>query len=177
MRGHRPALPGDPVTADQWILDCPVRPGRDSLQRKYERRRGEIMDIKPLGAAPSRRMPGEWFTGTVWQDPIIEAPSPARIRAGRVSFEPGARTAWHTHPLGQTLHVVSGLGRVQTWGGPIREIRAGDTVWIPPGEKHWHGASPTSAMVHIAMQEALDGAHVTWMEHVTDAQYGAAAGV
>jgi len=136
----------------------------------------EIMDIKPLGSAPSRRMPGDWFTGTVWQDPIIEAPSPARIRAGRVSFEPGARTAWHTHPLGQTLYVVSGLGRVQTWGGPIREIRSGDTVWIPPGEKHWHGASPTSAMTHIAMQEALDGAHVAWMEHVTDEQYGAAVG-
>jgi quercetin dioxygenase-like cupin family protein len=129
------------------------------------------MDIKRSGSAPSRRMPGDWFTGTVWQDPIIEAPEPARIRSARVSFEPGARTAWHTHPLGQTLHVISGLGRVQTWGGPIREIRPGDTVWIPPGEKHWHGASPASAMVHIAMQEALDGAHVVWMEHVTDAQY------
>ena len=134
------------------------------------------MDIKPLGSAPSRRMPADWFTGAVWQDPIIEAPAPARIRAGRVTFEPGARTAWHMHPLGQTLHVVSGLGRVQTWGGPIREIRAGDTVWIPPGEKHWHGAGPTTAMVHIAMQEALDGAHVKWMEHVTDAQYSAAVG-
>jgi quercetin dioxygenase-like cupin family protein len=107
-------------------------------------------------------------------DPIIEAPAPARIRAARVSFEPGARTAWHTHPLGQTLHVVTGLGRVQTWGAPIREIRPGDTVWIPPGEKHWHGASPTCAMMHIAMQESLDGTHVTWMEHVTDAQYAAA---
>jgi quercetin dioxygenase-like cupin family protein len=137
---------------------------------------GDIMDIKALGSVPSRRAPGDWFTGTVWQDPIIEAPAPARIRAARVSFEPGARTAWHTHPLGQTLHVVSGLGRVQSWGGPIREIRAGDTVWIPPGEKHWHGAGPTTAMVHIAMQEALDGTHVTWMEHVTDAQYGAADG-
>ena len=133
------------------------------------------MDIKPLGSVSSRRMPGDWFTGTVWQDPIIEAPAPARLRSARVSFEPGARTAWHTHPLGQTLHVVSGLGRVQTWGGPIREIRPGDTVWIPPGEKHWHGASPTSAMVHIAMQEALDGAHVNWMEHVSDAQYATAA--
>ena len=134
------------------------------------------MDIKTSGSVPSRRMPADWFTGTVWQDPIIEAPAPARIRAARVSFEPGARTAWHTHPLGQTLHVVAGLGRVQTWGGPIREIRPGDTVWIPPGEKHWHGASPTSAMAHIAMQEALDGAHVTWMEHVSDEQFGAAVG-
>jgi quercetin dioxygenase-like cupin family protein len=134
------------------------------------------MDIKPLGSMPSRRPPADYFTGTVWQDPIIEAPAPARIRAGRVSFEPGARTAWHTHPLGQTLVVVSGLGRVQTWGGPIREIRAGDTVWIPPGEKHWHGASPTMAMAHIAMQEALDGVAVEWLEHVTDAQYGGNGG-
>jgi quercetin dioxygenase-like cupin family protein len=130
------------------------------------------MDIKLSGSVPSRRAPADYFTGTVWQDPIIEAPEPARIRATRVSFEPGARTAWHTHPLGQTLLVVSGLGRVQTWGGPIREIRPGDVVWIPPGEKHWHGASPASAMVHIAMQEALNGVHAEWMEHVTDAQYG-----
>ena len=129
------------------------------------------MDIRQSGSVPSRQMPGDWFTGTVWQDPIVEAPEPARLREARVSFEPGARTAWHTHPLGQTLHVISGLGRVQTWGGPIREIRPGDTVWIPPGEKHWHGASPRNAMVHIAMQEALNGAHVVWMEHVTDAQY------
>ena len=135
-----------------------------------------MVEITRCGANATRRGSGEWFTGTVWQDPIVEAPEPARIRAARVSFEPGARTAWHTHPLGQTLHVVSGLGRVQTWGGPVREIRPGDTVWIPPGEKHWHGASPTSAMVHIAMQEALDGAHVTWMEQVADAQYGAAVG-
>jgi quercetin dioxygenase-like cupin family protein len=91
-----------------------------------------------------------------------------------VSFEPGARTAWHTHPLGQTLYVVAGTGRVQAWGGPLREIHAGDTVWIPPGEKHWHGAAPTTTMVHIAMQEALDGNHVAWLEHVTDAQYTAA---
>jgi quercetin dioxygenase-like cupin family protein len=100
------------------------------------------MDITPAGAVPSRRMPSDYFTGTVWQDPIVEAPAPARIRAALVTFEPAARTAWHTHPLGQTLHVVRGTGRVQTWGGPIREIRAGDTVWIPPGEKHWHGAAP-----------------------------------
>lgn len=130
------------------------------------------MDIRQLGTTPSRRMPADWFTGTVWQEPIIEAPSPARIRATFVRFEPKARTAWHTHPLGQTLHVISGLGRVQTWGGPVRDIRAGDTVWIPPGEKHWHGASPTIAMVHLAMQEALDGKAVDWMEHVSDEQYG-----
>jgi quercetin dioxygenase-like cupin family protein len=111
------------------------------------------------------------FTGTVWQDPIIQAPDPARIRSAWVRFEPTARTAWHTHPLGQTLFVTSGIGRVQTWGGPIREIRAGDTVWIPPGEKHWHGATAEHALEHIAMQEAQGGEHVTWLEPVTDAQY------
>ncbi|HVY56300.1 MAG TPA: cupin domain-containing protein [Xanthobacteraceae bacterium] len=130
------------------------------------------MEIRASGTMPSRRMSADWVTGTAWQDPIIEAPDPARIAAVRVSFEPGARTAWHTHPLGQTLHVVSGVGRVQTWGGPIREIRPGDTVWIPPGEKHWHGASPKCAMVHIALQERLDGAYVAWLEHVSDEQYG-----
>src|SRR5947209_15258058 len=139
-----------------------------------ETREDSPMEIFAAGSRASRKMAPESFTGTVWQDPIIEAPGPARVRSARVSFEPGARTAWHIHPLGQTLHVVAGLGRVQLWGGPVREIRAGDTVWIAPGEKHWHGASPTVAMVHIAMQEALDGNHVTWLEHVTDEQYGAA---
>ena len=130
-----------------------------------------VMDIHACGSRPTRKGPADSFTGTVWQDPIIEAPAPALHRSGRVSFEPGARTAWHTHPLGQTLYVLSGTGRVQSWGGPIREIRAGDTVWIPPGEKHWHGAGPNTGMVHVAMQEALDGKHVEWLEHVTDAQY------
>ena len=134
------------------------------------------MDIKPSGSVPTRRQPKESFTGVVWQDPIIEAPAPARIRAGRVSFEPGARTAWHTHPLGQTLHVISGVGRVQAKGGPIREIKAGDTVWIPPDEKHWHGAAPNTGMVHIAMQESLDGSYVTSMEKVTDAEYAVKVG-
>ena len=129
------------------------------------------MDIKPNGSAPSRRTPADYFTGTVWQDPIIEAPAPARVRSARVSFEPGARTAWHTHPLGQTLYVIAGTGRVQTWGGPIREIRAGDVVWIPPGEKHWHGATPTTAMTHIAIEEELDGKWADWMEKVSDEQY------
>ena len=110
------------------------------------------------------------------QDPIIAAEAPARLASNRVSFEPGARTAWHTHPLGQTLYVISGVGRVQAKGGPVREIRPGDVVWIPPGEKHWHGASPNNAMTHIAMQEALDGSYVTWMEHVTDADYNVAPG-
>ena len=133
------------------------------------------MDIRRSGLVPTRQGASDSFTGRVWQDPIIEAPEPARIRAARVSFEPGARTAWHTHPLGQTLHVTAGLGRVQAWGGPIREIRPGDTVWIAPGEKHWHGAAPTNGMVHIAFQEALDGVHVTWLEPVSDAQYAGPA--
>ena len=132
------------------------------------------MDIRPCGSVPARKMPASYFTGTVWQDPIIDAPAPARIRSAWVRFEPGARTAWHTHPLGQTLHVTSGSGRIQVWGGPICEIRAGDTIWIPPGEKHWHGAAPNAGMEHLAMQEQLDGKHVNWMEHVTDEQYGGA---
>ena len=131
------------------------------------------MDIKPCGSVPSRRGPANWFTGAVWQDPIIEAAAPARLRAVVVRFDPGARTAWHTHPLGQTLYIVTGCGRVQSWGGPIREIRAGDVVWIPPGEKHWHGAGPATGMSHIAMQEALEKISVEWLEHVTDEQYGA----
>jgi quercetin dioxygenase-like cupin family protein len=129
------------------------------------------MEITTGGSKPTRRMSADWVTGTAWNDPVVEAPAPARVRAARVSFEPGARTAWHTHPLGQTLHVLSGVGRAQTWGGPIHEIRPGDTIWIPPGEKHWHGAAPTVGMVHLAMQEALDGKAVEWLEHVTDQQY------
>ena len=129
------------------------------------------MDIHPSGSTPSRRLPADWFTGTVWQDPIIETPAPARVRASTVRFEPGARTNWHTHPLGQTLFIVSGVGRVQAFGGPQREVRAGDVVWFPPHEKHWHGAGPTTTMVHIAIQEALDGKVVDWLEKVTDEQY------
>jgi quercetin dioxygenase-like cupin family protein len=129
------------------------------------------MKVIKAGTVPTRRQPPASFTGTVWQDPIIEAPEPARLRSGRVSFEPGARTHWHTHPLGQTLHVISGVGRVQKEGEPVQEIRAGDTVWIAPGEKHWHGATPTCGMAHIAMQEAQDGAAVKWLEAVSDADY------
>ncbi|MBP1860878.1 (R)-mandelonitrile lyase [Rhizobium herbae] len=129
------------------------------------------MEIKPCGSRPSVRPPAEYFTGSVRLDPIIDAPEPARVRSAAVTFEAGARTAWHTHPLGQTLIVTSGSGLAQTWGGPIREIRAGDTVWFPPGEKHWHGAAPTTAMTHIAIQEALDGKAVDWMEFVSDEQY------
>jgi quercetin dioxygenase-like cupin family protein len=129
------------------------------------------MEIKSVADAPTNLARREWFTGTVWQDPLVETPPPARVKAVRVTFEPGARTAWHTHPLGQTLHVLSGVGRVQTWGGPVREIRPGDTVWIPPGEKHWHGAAPKIGMVHLAIHEHLDGVHVDWLEHVSDDQY------
>jgi quercetin dioxygenase-like cupin family protein len=138
--------------------------------------RGGVMEIKRSGSQPSAKGPAEWFTGTVRIDPLFDAPVPARAAGASVTFEPGARTAWHTHPLGQTLYVISGVGRVQAVGGPIREIRPGDVVWIPPGEKHWHGASPTSSMTHIAMQEALDGSYVNWMEHVTDAEYSAKLG-
>ncbi len=130
------------------------------------------MEIKRNGSRASVKPPEAYFTGTVRQDPVIEAPAPARVRAGVVTFEPGARTAWHTHPLGQTLFVLAGLGRTQKAGGAIEEIRPGDVVWIPPGEKHWHGASPTVAMTHLAMQESLDGKHVEWLEKVTDAEYG-----
>ena len=132
------------------------------------------MQITEAAAKPTRRANHAWFTGTVWQDPIVEAPEPARVRAARVAFEPGARTAWHTHPLGQTLYVVQGIGRVQAKGGPVRIIRPGDTVFIPPDEKHWHGADPEHGMVHIAMHEFDGEKHVTWMEKVTDAEYAVA---
>lgn len=130
------------------------------------------MKIVACGSVPSASGSASYFTGRVRIDPIIDAEAPARVRAALVSFEPGARTHWHTHPLGQTLYVTSGSGLVQVWGGPIQEIRAGDTVWFPPGEKHWHGASATTAMTHIAVQEALDGAAVDWLEPVGDKQYG-----
>ncbi len=132
------------------------------------------MDIRRSSDTPMRKANPDAFTGTVWQVPIVEAPEPARVRSVHVTFEPGARTAWHTHPLGQTLHVLSGVGRVQAKGGPVREIRPGDSVWIPPDEKHWHGASPEHGMVHVAFQEALDGKHVEWMEKVTDEEYAVA---
>jgi quercetin dioxygenase-like cupin family protein len=131
------------------------------------------MDIYSCGSRPTRRAPAESFTGTVWQEPIIEAPAPARVRAGLVRFEPGARTAWHTHPLGQTLIVTAGCGLAQREGGRVEQIRPGDVVWFAPGEKHWHGAGPTTAMTHIAIAEALDGKVVDWLEHVSDAQYRA----
>jgi quercetin dioxygenase-like cupin family protein len=129
------------------------------------------MQIKRSGAQPSQKGPEAWFTGTVRIDPLHTAPDPARVAMASVTFEPGARTAWHTHPLGQTLIVTSGLGRVQRRGGPIEEIRPGDVVWFEPAEKHWHGASPNAAMTHIAIQESLNGKPVDWLEKVTDAQY------
>ena len=134
------------------------------------------MEIHLSGSRPTRRAPTENFTGTVWMDPVIMTPAPAHLNCSRVSFEPGARTAWHTHPLGLTLYVISGIGRVQAKGGPVREIRPGDVVWIPPGEKHWHGASAANGMTHIAMQEALDGVYSSWMEKVTDAEYAVEIG-
>ena len=134
------------------------------------------MEIKRNGSQPSGKGPADYFTGTVRIDPLFQAPDPARVRGASVTFEPGARTAWHTHPLGQTLIVTSGCGRVQRQGGPVEEIRPGDVVWFAPNEKHWHGAAPNMAMTHIAMQEALNGNHVTWMEKVTDEQYGGKAG-
>jgi quercetin dioxygenase-like cupin family protein len=130
----------------------------------------------PSGSRPTRRASSDWFTGTVWQDPIVEAETPARVRAATVHFEPGARTNWHTHPLGQTLLVTAGRGLAQSSDGSVFVLRPGDTLWIPPGEKHWHGASPENAMSHIAIHEALDGKHIDWLEPVTDEQYLAAAG-
>lgn len=129
------------------------------------------MDIRRVGSEPSGKGPADYFSGTVRVDPLFQAPDPARVSGAAVTFEPGARTAWHTHPLGQTLIVTAGFGRVQRWGGPTEEIRPGDVVWFPPGEKHWHGASPTTALTHIALQEKLDGKHVKWMEKVSDDQY------
>lgn len=129
------------------------------------------MEIKRSGSQASLKPPAEYFTGTVRLDPLFQAPDPARVSGSYVTFEPGARTAWHTHPLGQTLIVSFGCGWVQREGGPIEEIRPGDVVWFPPGEKHWHGATPTTALTHIAIQEALDGRPVDWLEKVSDAQY------
>src|SRR5258708_39372199 len=131
------------------------------------------MEINRRGSRPSGTGPAEYFTGAVRIDPLPNPPDPARVRGASVTFEPAARTAWHTDPLGQHLIVTAGCGRVQLWGGPIEEIRPGDVVWIPPGEKHWHGAASTTAMTHIAIQEQLDGKVADWMEQVSDEQYQA----
>ena len=130
------------------------------------------MEIKRAGTQPSNKGPADWFTGTVRIDPLFQANDRARAAGNSVTFEPGARTAWHTHPLGQVLIVTSGRGVAQRWGGPIEEMLPGDVVRFEPGEKHWHGAAPTTALTHIAIQEQLDGKAVEWLEHVSDEQYG-----
>jgi len=130
------------------------------------------MEIKRGGSQPSGRGPTDWFTGNVRIDPLHQAGDPARVACASVTFEPGARTAWHTHPLGQTLVVTAGCGRVQLWGGPVEEIRPGDVIWFAPGEKHWHGAAPATSVTHLAIHERLDGRTVDWLEHVSDEQYG-----
>lgn len=129
------------------------------------------MDIKRIGSQASFKGPAEWFTGTAWVDPLFQAPDPALVQGASVTFEPGARTAWHVHPLGQTLIVTAGVGWAQRQGGPVEEIRPGDVVWFAPGEKHWHGATPTMAMTHLAIHERRDGKVVEWMEQVTGEQY------
>ena len=131
------------------------------------------MEVKRVGSQRSSKGPADWFTGNVRVDPLFQANAPARAAGASVTFEPGARTAWHTHPRGQILIVTSGSGFVQSWGGPMEQVRPGDVVWCPPGEKHWHGATATTAMTHIAIQEALDGKVVDWMEKVSDEQYQA----
>ena len=131
------------------------------------------MEIKRNGTQPSTKGPTDWFTGTVRVDPLFSATEPARTGGASVTFEPGARTAWHTHPLGQTLIITAGNGRVQSWGGSVEEVKPGDVVQFAPGEKHWHGASPTTAMTHLAIQEYLDGSPVEWLEQVSDEQYQA----
>jgi quercetin dioxygenase-like cupin family protein len=131
------------------------------------------MNITRIGSQPSAKGPADWFTGTVRIDPLFQAHAPARATAASVTFEPGARTAWHAHPLGQTLVITAGCGWVQREGGPVEEVHPGDVVWFPPGEKHWHGGTATTAMTHIAIQEQLDGKAVDWLEHVSDDQYRA----
>ena len=129
------------------------------------------MEIKRSGSQPSGKGPADWFTGAVRVEPLFETPEPARVRGASVTFEPGSRTAWHTHPLGQTLIITAGCGRAQRAGGPIEQVRPGDVVWFAPNEKHWHGATPTTAMTHIAIHEALDGKAVDWMAKVSDEEY------
>ena len=156
---------------DDAIADALRSPTRTGRRMRTDLDRTDIMDIKRSGSQPSGKGPGEWFTGQVRIDPLFDRPAPARVAGAAVTFEPGARTAWHTHPLGQTLIVTAGLGWAQREGGPVEEIRPGDVVWFAPGEKHWHGASATTGMTHIAIQEKLDGKAVDWLEHVSDAEY------
>ena len=151
------------------IGSCPALAQRLLVTNVTNRR--ETMEIKRNGSRPSGKGPAAYFTGTVRVDPVFQVGDPARVSGGHVTFEPGARSAWHTHPLGQTLIVTSGLGWAQSEGGPIEEIRPGDVIWFPPGLKHWHGATPTTAMTHIAITEGLNGKVADWMEKVSDEQY------
>jgi quercetin dioxygenase-like cupin family protein len=160
----------------RWMLRGTVAMMLLPITRVWSASRGAEVDIKRIGSQASTKGPAEWFTGTVRIDPLFDAPAPGRAAGATVTFEPGARTAWHTHPLGQSLIVSAGVGRAQRWGGPVEEIRPGDVVWFPPGEKHWHGAAPTTAMTHIAIQEKLDGKPVDWLEHVTPEQYEGRSG-
>jgi quercetin dioxygenase-like cupin family protein len=157
------------VLKDSLFLNWGVQLGARGLSVFFDTLRS--MDIKRVGTQASRKGPSDWFTGTVRIDPLIQAPEPALVESSSVTFEPGARTAWHTHPLGQNLIVTAGCGWAQREDGPIEEIRPGDVVWFAPGEKHWHGATPTTAMTHIAIQEKLNGKVVEWMEHVSDEHY------
>jgi quercetin dioxygenase-like cupin family protein/phenylpyruvate tautomerase PptA (4-oxalocrotonate tautomerase family) len=154
------------TSPDTTRVTCNRR-GYRSFKQLGERK----MEIKRAGSQPSASGLAEWFTGTVRVDPILKAPDPAFVESASVTFEPRARTAWHTHPLGQALIVTAGCGRAQHWGGPVEEIHPGDVIWFSPGEKHWHGAAPTTAMTHIAIQERFNGSVVDWMEHVSDEQY------
>jgi len=168
---------GNAMITRRHVLICggaaaTIGPGRmRALASEAQKEFPMDIDIKRNGSRPSQKGSSDWFTGTVRVDPLFQAADPARVGAGQVTFEPGARTAWHTHPLGQTLIVTAGLGWVQREGGPIEEIRRGDVVLFPPGLKHWHGASPTTAMTPIAIQESLGGKNVDWMEKVSDEQY------
>jgi quercetin dioxygenase-like cupin family protein len=157
---------GDPLAA-QSTSQC----RRSSVATTTRSAREQHMNIQRVGSKPSVKGPSGWFTGTVRVDPLFDGPDPARVSGANVTFEPGARTAWHTHPLGQHIMITSGVGWVQQEGGAVQEVRPGDVVWFPPNVKHWHGASPTNAMAHLAIQEARDGSAVEWMEHVTDEQY------
>jgi quercetin dioxygenase-like cupin family protein len=156
------------IGATALALPATIRAHADAPQLQHQE---VLMEIKRSGSQPSRKGPADWFTGAVRIDPLFQASAPARAAGASVTFEPGARTAWHTHPLGQTLIVTAGCGWVQREGGPVEELHPGDVVWFAPGEKHWHGATPTTALTHIAIQAQLDGKMVDWLEHVSDEQY------
>lgn len=154
------------------LLCSPLLSGMAHGQAQVPAEAVQPVVVTRAGSQPSTKGSAQFFTGSVRVDPLSPAHPPSRVSVGVVTFEPGARSAWHTHPLGQTLVVTSGVGRVQRWGMPAEEIRPGDVVWIPPGQKHWHGAAPTTGMSHLAIQEAVDGRNVDWLEQVSDDQYG-----